>query len=224
VGKARAIAASYVGVVAYASLVFVGAWKLAYWQGMVYVLLGVVGTTISQLLVPSGSDLAASRSREAGQGQDWDKRLLGTYFLVNILTLLIAGMDSGRFGWSGRVPVAAIIAGVVVMVAGQIVFAVAKRENAFFSSTVRIQDERGHEVCQTGVYRFVRHPGYLGMLLSLLASPLVLASYWAFIPALLGAAVLVVRTVVEDRFLEAQLPGYADYQTKTRWRLVPGVI
>lgn len=215
--------ASYVGVAAYASLVFVGAGRLSYWPGVLYVSLAVAGTAISQLLVPAASDLAASRSREAGAGQEWDKRLLGAYFLVNVATLVVAGMDSGRFGWSGRVPAPVIVAGAVLMVAGQIVFALAKRENAFFSSTVRIQDERGHVVCDTGLYRFVRHPGYVGMLVSLLASPLVLASYWSFIPAVLGASVLVVRTAVEDRFLAMELPGYSEYQTSTKWRLVPGV-
>lgn len=221
--RAKAIAASYAGVVLYASLVFVGAWSFVYWQGVVYILLAVVGTAMSQVLVPAESDLAVRRSREVGEGQVWDKRLLGAYFLVNMVTLVVAGMDSGRFGWSGFVPVPVMVGGAVLMVAGQVVFALARRENSFFSSTVRIQDERGHAVCETGLYRIVRHPGYLGMLISLLASPLVLGSYWALIPAALGSAVLVVRTAVEDRFLATELPGYADYRTKTKWRLLPGI-
>jgi protein-S-isoprenylcysteine O-methyltransferase Ste14 len=106
---------------------------------------------------------------------------------------------------------------------GQVLFAVAKRENDYFSSTVRIQAERGHQVCDTGLYRFVRHPGYLGMLMSLLAFPLVMNSYWAFVPAGIAASVLVVRTVLEDRFLVKELPGYADYTNTTRSKLLPGV-
>ena len=136
---------------------------------------------------------------------------------------VVAGLDSGRLGWSGPVPRAVTRAGLALMFAGQVVFALSKRENAFFSSTVRIQPERGHRVCDTGPYRVVRHPGYVGMLLSQLAFPLVMASWWAFAPAAVGAALLVARTALEDRFLQAELPGYAEYAARTRWRLVPGV-
>lgn len=221
--KARAIIASYIGVLAYASLVFLAAGKLAYWQGILYLVLALVGTTVSHMLTPSGSELTTRRAREANAGETWDRRLLGAYFLVTIVMFVVAGLDSGRFGWSGTVPLGVTVVGAVLMASGQVIFALAKRENEFFSSTVRIQSERGHHVCDTGPYRFVRHPGYLGMLMSLLAFPLVMNSYWAFVPALLAATLLVVRTVLEDRFLKAELSGYSEYAARTKWRLVPGV-
>jgi protein-S-isoprenylcysteine O-methyltransferase Ste14 len=222
-GKTGAIIASYVGVFLYAGLVFLGAWKIAYWQGLLYVVLALVGTTLSHLFVPAGSTITADRAREAHAGQDWDRRLLGACFLVNAVTFLTAGLDSGRFRWTGDVPGKVTIAGAVLMLSGQVLFALAKRENAFFSSTVRIQTERGHRVCDTGPYRLVRHPGYLGMLTSLLAFPLVMNSYWAFVPAGIGAVLLVVRTVLEDRFLVENLPGYADHTKRARWKLLPGL-
>ncbi len=222
-GRTKAIIASYVGILVYAGLVFLGAGKFGYWQGILYVALALVGATLSHVLVPRGSEITANRAREANAGQTWDRRLLGAMSLVNIVTFVVAGLDSGRFGWSGSVPIAVTIAGAVLMVAGQTLFAVAKRENEFFSSTVRVQAERGHRVCDTGLYRVVRHPGYLGMLLSLLAFPLVMNAYWSFLPALFAAALLVARTVLEDRFLMRELPGYADYAARTKWRLVPGV-
>lgn len=219
----RAIIASYLGVLLFAGLVFLGAWKAAYWQGFLYLALALAGVTLSHILVPAGSTITVDRAREAQAGRDWDRRLLGAYFLVNIVTFLTAGMDSGRFRWTGDVPVGVTVAGAILMVLGQALFAVAKRENAFFSSTVRIQAERGHQVCDTGLYRFVRHPGYLGMLMSQLAFPLVMNSYWAFVPAGIGAGLLVVRTVLEDRFLVEELPGYADYSNRTRRKLIPGL-
>ena len=222
--KVKAIIASYVGVLVYSSLVFLGAWKLVYWQGILYVVLALAGVTLSHALVPAGSRITADRAREANAGQTWDRRLLGAVFLVNVITFVLAGMDSGRFGWSGPVPLAVTVAGAGAMVAGQALFAVAKRENEFFSSTVRIQTERGHRVCDSGLYRFVRHPGYLGMLMSSLAFPLVMNSYWALVPALFAAALLVARTVLEDRFFMRELQGYSDYAAQTRWRLIPGVI
>jgi protein-S-isoprenylcysteine O-methyltransferase Ste14 len=220
---ARAIVASYAGVLFFAAFVFVGAGRVSYWQGGLYLLLALVGTTVSHLLVPAGSTMTADRAREAPRGQAWDKRLLGAYFLVTIATFLTAGMDSGRFGWSGEVPVAVTVAGAGLMLLGQVLFALAKRENAFFSATVSIQTGRGHRVCETGPYRIVRHPGYLGMLASLLAFPLVVNSYWAFVPAGIGALLLVLRTVLEDRFLIERLPGYVDYTKRTRSKLLPGI-
>ncbi len=223
-GQTKTIIASYVGILVYASLVFVGAWRIVYWQGLLYVALALVGATLSHVLVPAGSTLTVDRARDVGAGQSWDKQLLGVGALVSAATFVIAGLDSGRFGWSGDVPRAVTVAGAVLMLVGQGLFAVAKRENRFFSSTVRIQSERGHEVCDTGVDRRVRHPGYLGLLLSLIAFPMVMGSYWALIPTALGAALLIARTVLEDRFLLKELAGYSDYAAKTRWRLLPGVL
>ena len=222
-GKMKAIIASYVGVLVFAAFVFLGAWKIAYWQGLLYLLLALVGATLSHVLVPAGSTITADRAREAQAGQAWDKRLLGVLFLVNIVAFLTAGLDSGRFHWTGNVPFGVTVVGAVLMLVGQVLFAIAKRENVHFSSTVRIQSERGHQVCDTGLYRFVRHPGYLGMLLSQLAFPLVMNSYWAFVPAGIAAGVLVVRTVLEDRFLSEHLTGYADYTNRTRSKLLPGL-
>ena len=164
---------------------------------------------------------SVDRASRAHESQDWDKRILGALFLVSVVTFVVAGLDSGRFGWSGPVAMWVAIAGVILMLVGQILFALARRENAFFSSTVRLHD--GHRVCDTGPYRFVRHPGYLGLLLSLLAFRLLMESFWAFIPAAVDALLLVVRTLLEDRFLAAGLPGYAAYAARTRWRLIPGV-
>jgi protein-S-isoprenylcysteine O-methyltransferase Ste14 len=133
--------------------------------------------------------------------------MLGAISLVSIVTFVTAGLDSGRFGWSGQVAGLVTVAGVMLMLCGQVLFAMAKRENDFFSSTVRIQSERGHRVCETGPYRFVRHPGYLGMLMALVAFPLVLGSKWAFIPTSVGALLLVVRTLLEERF-PRRTPGW----------------
>jgi len=221
--RRKVIAGSYVGVLLFSSFIFLGAWKLSYWQGLLYVVLALAGTTLNHALQKSGSDLTEERARNAGAGQTWDKRLLGMIFLGTIATFVIAGLDSGRFGWSGPVPLGVTILGSTLMLAGQLLFAIAKRVNNFFSSTVRIQTERGHMVCDAGPYGHIRHPGYLGMLMSILAFPLVINSYWAFIPASVCAILLIVRTNLEDRVLAEQLPGYREYAAKTRWKLIPGV-
>jgi protein-S-isoprenylcysteine O-methyltransferase Ste14 len=95
--------------------------------------------------------------------------------------------------------------------------------NAYFSTVVRIQSERGHTVCRSGPYRFVRHPGYVGYTLQALGMPFLLGSLWALLPALVMAVAMVIRTVLEDRTLQAELPGYREYAQEVRYRLVPGI-
>jgi protein-S-isoprenylcysteine O-methyltransferase Ste14 len=96
-------------------------------------------------------------------------------------------------------------------------------ENPFFEKTVRIQSERDHYVIDTGPYRVVRHPGYVGLVPWVLSIPLLLVSARAFLPAGLAVISLLVRTALEDRTLHKKLPGYAEYAARVRSRLVPGV-
>jgi protein-S-isoprenylcysteine O-methyltransferase Ste14 len=221
VTRTKAIVSAYLGVLFFAAFVFLGAWRIIYWQGLLYIGLALTGVTLNQVLTRNNPDIAVERAKGAGAGVARDKRILAAYFLTSAVAFVTAGLDSGRFRWSGKVPVGVTVAGVVLMLLGQTIFALAKRENEFFSSTVRLQPERGHRVRDTGLYRFVRHPGYLGMLLTLLAFPMVIGSYWAFIPVGFGLVLLVVRTLLEERLLLNALPGYADYAAKTRWRLLP---
>jgi len=95
--------------------------------------------------------------------------------------------------------------------------------NRFFSSVVRIQVDRGHQVVKTGPYRFIRHPAYTGGILAWLATPILLGTLWALLPAALISAGIAIRTALEDRTLRAELSGYQEYSQTTRYRLVPGV-
>lgn len=221
--RVAAVLASYVGVLMFAGLVFLGAGRLDLWTGWLYVGLALVGTTISHLLMPRGSDLTVDRVARAAQGEAWDKRLVGLSFACSFLMFVLAGMDVGRFGWTGPVPWFVPAVGAALMFAGQVVFALAKRENRWFSSTVRLQPERGHAVCDTGPYRLVRHPGYLGLLVSQFAFPLVLGSGVAMLPAFLLCGATFYRAEWEDEFLRKKLPGYAAYAARTPWLLFPGL-
>ena len=96
--------------------------------------------------------------------------------------------------------------------------------NPHFEKTVRIQTDRDHRLIDTGPYRIVRHPGYLGTILSfILSAPLLLGSWWAFVPAAASTASLIVRTALEDRTLRTELAGYEDYARRVRYRLAPGI-
>jgi protein-S-isoprenylcysteine O-methyltransferase Ste14 len=95
--------------------------------------------------------------------------------------------------------------------------------NPFFSSVVRIQTERGHLVVQEGPYRYIRHPAYSGMILSSLFIPFQLGSAWGLLPALAFTGLIITRTFLEDRTLQAELAGYPAYIKKTPFRLLPGI-
>lgn len=169
-------------------------------------------------------ELFKERSRGMGAvKQTWDRVIL----LVNALGMLgifvVAALDVGRYGWEPSPPLPVIVAGFAVYYVGGAVLAWAMRTNTFFSTVVRIQKERGHHTITTGPYRFVRHPGYVGMLLMMLSTPLALGSYWAILSAIVAACAMVARTAKEDALLQSELDGYAEFVEQTRSRLIPGI-
>lgn len=109
------------------------------------------------------------------------------------------------------------LAALLFVIAGHALIVCATGVNAFFSQVVRIQTERGHTVITTGPYPFVQHPAYAGSLLLLLGAPIMLSSWWALIPGLIAALLMIVRTTLEDRTLQAELPGYFEYTRQTRY-------
>jgi protein-S-isoprenylcysteine O-methyltransferase Ste14 len=137
--------------------------------------------------------------------------------------VIVAGLDSGRFLWSPTLHLSLHISAVVLTLSGHSFFLIAKRQNKFFSTVVRIQTERGHTVCDTGLYKIIRHPGYLGMIISTLGFPLLLGSLWSIVPVTLSILILLVRTQLEDETLVKELKGYREYTLKTPYKLIPKV-
>ncbi|MGA3026055.1 MAG: isoprenylcysteine carboxylmethyltransferase family protein [Bryobacteraceae bacterium] len=167
-------------------------------------------------------DLLEERSRLQPGTKSWDKFVCPGMALAGpMLTIVAAGLQR-RFHCE-RWPVWMPAVAVLVTLAGGAVAALAMYVNRFFSTTVRIQSERGHVVVSGGPYRVVRHPGYVGMLLVYAAIPFALGSRWALALAALTVILVVVRTALEDGTLRADLPGYAEYAGKVRYRLLPGV-
>jgi protein-S-isoprenylcysteine O-methyltransferase Ste14 len=166
-------------------------------------------------------DLIAERSRLPSDAEAADLVLAGLAFVfLYPVSLVVCGLDA-RAG----TPAPALAEGTALLVvAAGYAFALwAAHTNPFFSAAVRIQTERGHHVIDRGPYAWVRHPGYAGPIASHLALPLALGSVRALLPAALGAALLILRALHEERRLLRELPGYADYAARVRFRLVPGV-
>jgi protein-S-isoprenylcysteine O-methyltransferase Ste14 len=143
--------------------------------------------------------------------------------LLALAAILFALLDSGRWHVSAPMPAGWRIAGLIALFTGIGMFVHAMSVNRFFSSVVRIQDDRGHHVIDTGPYARVRHPGYVGMLLVGATMPLALGSWWAFLPGSVIVAFAFRRVWMEDGFLLVNLPGYREYAARVRYRLLPGV-
>lgn len=200
----------------------VGRWD--WWMGWalsgIYILWSV-STAI--LILPVNPAMLAERARPHADTKKWDMALLGVMGLLMIVQYAVASLDV-RWGWSPQLPLAIQIIGLVMAIFGYDFLLVwAMVSNAFFVATVRIQTERQHTVTSSGPYHYVRHPGYLGTLLLHLGTPFMLNSLWAIIPASMTILVLIVRTVLEDKTLHAELPGYKEYAERVRHRLLPGV-
>lgn len=205
---------------------WVPAWDVGWWQAWVYsvVLLvaGIGGRLWAELRHPGL--LAERQSLEKVQeAKPWDK-VLAPLMAVSISfpLFIVAGLDH-RWGWSPVFPTWLNILGLVMVSVGYALAVWALVENPFFSSTVRVQWDRGHVVCDTGPYRIVRHPGYAGNMLPLAGIALALGSLWTLIPAVVAFIIAVIRTRLEDRTLQEELPGYRDYARRVRYRLIPGI-
>jgi protein-S-isoprenylcysteine O-methyltransferase Ste14 len=200
----------------------VGRWD--WWNGWamsaIY-LLWTAGTII--FILPVNPQMLAERARPQAGGKKWDVVMVGTMGAFLMVTYVVACLDV-RLGWAQPFPLWAQITGVVAAIVGYDVLMVwSMTVNAFFTAIVRIQTDRQHTVVSTGPYRFVRHPGYVAAILFYLATPFLFGSRWAVIPAILTAAVIVLRTALEDKTLQQELPGYKEYTGRVRYRLLPGI-
>jgi protein-S-isoprenylcysteine O-methyltransferase Ste14 len=205
---------------------FLAAGRWDWWEAWAYALTGIAlligGRT---LMILKNPDTAIERA-EAGKRenvQSWDRILMPfTAIYGPMLSWIVAGLDE-RFGWSPDLPDWIQILALIVISAGSLVGTWAMIVNRFFSSHVRIQEDRGHQVVDQGPYRFVRHPGYAGGLASWIAAPIFFSSYWVGIPCVLAIIAVFIRTALEDQLLLKQLAGYREYAQRVRYRLIPGI-
>src|SRR5260370_21878913 len=167
------------------------------------------------------TDEALARERMRRGGPPPGLRLY-FIFLLCVAHWTIAGLDR-RFHWSDTVPLSLRIAALAVFAAGLALFIWAMHVNRFFSSVVRIQQERGHQTVTAGPSRWVRHPGYACAIPAVVASGIALCSWLATALGALGVPLLIWRTIIEDPTLRAELPGYAENAQPVRWGVRAGM-
>jgi len=208
------------------AVIFLAAGTLRWSMGWVYYGLTVAAVLVSRAIVALvHPDLLAERgqSLRAEDVKSWDRLLsLLVGLLVPLFVLIVTGLDK-RWSWSPLLPSWVAPVALAVFILSYAFTTWAMVTNRFFSGVVRIQKDRGHHVVTSGPYRIVRHPGYAGGVIAIIATPLLLGSLWALIPAAAYTVLIVVRTILEDRTLQEELPGYSDYAQRTRYRLLPGV-
>jgi protein-S-isoprenylcysteine O-methyltransferase Ste14 len=203
-----------------AAILFAASGNLSWIWGWVYIIIYILYIIINGLVL--SKELIAERGKQKKNVKGWDKTLNGINSVFALSSLAVAGLDE-RFSWTGGLNTGLHILGMILFIGGSFLFTWSMVSNTFFSTMVRIQNERGHKVASGGPYKFVRHPGYTGFILTSFGVPLILGSLWALIPAAATAVTFVVRTALEDRTLLAELDGYREFSEKTRYRLIPGI-
>jgi protein-S-isoprenylcysteine O-methyltransferase Ste14 len=202
-------------------LMFTVSGRLDWWQAWTW--LGIVVVEYIIMLLILDPELIAERSGPKPGAKRWD--ILLAMFMSGLGTaiiMLVASLDK-RFYWTQPMPVYIEIAGIVLVIAGCLVVTWSMYFNRFFGPLVRIQKDRGHTVCSSGPYRIIRHPGYLGAILTFIGTPFMLGTLWAFVPAGLIVVDVIIRTALEDRTLQAELDGYKKYAADVKYRLLPGI-
>ncbi len=196
-------------------------------MGWIFSIFMFAYTFLSRLTIfIKNPDLIAERaeSMKKDNVEPWDRKLVPIIgVLLPTLTILVAGLNR-RFRWSPDISLWIQAAAYVPLVLGGLFAQWAAMENAFFSAVVRIQEDRGQTVVTTGPYRYIRHSGYAGGLVFHLAVPFALGSRWALLPVLATVALTILRISLEDKTLRLKLKGYQEYASRTRWRLIPGIL
>jgi protein-S-isoprenylcysteine O-methyltransferase Ste14 len=217
-GKAVLGLAALVVVLGIAIVVPAG--TLSYWQGWLYLGIFVGSAVITTVYLWRNDPQLLQRRISAGptaEPQTSQKVIQVLASLAFVAIFVLSGLDH-RYGWS-RVPLALVILGDVLVLAGFVAVFAVFRENSFSSATIEVAAEQ--HVISTGPYAVVRHPMYAGAFIMLLGTPPALGSWWGLVPAVLLMLVIIWRLLDEERLLATELPGYRAYMTRVRYRLVP---
>lgn len=219
----KRIVHSFISALIVAALLFLSAGRLDWPAAWIF-----CGLFLAYLLAVTiwgaraDPDLMNERGRRPDNVKRWDQVLVALRLPLLFGIPVIAGLDAGRFEWSA-VPLVWQVLGFIGFIPAMVLPVWAFSANRYLAMVVRIQGDRGHQVATTGPYRYVRHPMYVGTIFFGVCTPLFLGSWWALVPGGLLAGLFVVRTALEDRALREELPGYAEYAERVRYRLLPGV-
>jgi protein-S-isoprenylcysteine O-methyltransferase Ste14 len=219
----RAASRTVVGDIFLVLILFVAAKDLTWWPAWAYAAM-LFASSIVPLCGPLRIDKELIRERLSRKpdAKRWDRYFVGLVAVFTIAELIVPGLDH-RYGWTAPREPWTHLLGLILALLGTAGLLWAMRVNRFFSAFVRIQKDREHCVVSGGPYRVVRHPGYAFWCLRTLGIPMLFGSDWTFVVVFPFVAMFVARTVLEDRVLQKELPGYREYAARVKWKLVRGV-
>ena len=203
-------------------LLFLPAGTVRYWQAWGYLCIFLGASLLITIYLVKKDPALLERRLKAGPTAEKEKqqKIIMFFASAGFIALLVVSAFDHRFMWSS-LPVYVAIAGDLSTALGFYIVFLVYKENPFTSATIEVVADQ--EVISTGPYAVVRHPMYAGSLPLLLGTPLGLGSYWGLLPLAATMPFLMWRLLDEERFLSKNLPGYTEYCTKVRWRLIPGV-
>ncbi|MDX9799254.1 MAG: isoprenylcysteine carboxylmethyltransferase family protein [Bacteroidales bacterium] len=200
------------------SLLFISAGTLC-WNWAWFLLATEIIILLINFVVLPG-EVIKERGGEKKNVKKWDKILIGFSIIPSLGVYIISGLDY-RFSWSPYLKPIIHIISLIILLLASMLFTWSMVSNKFFSTMVRIQKELGHTIAAEGPYKYVRHPGYVGYILMILATPFALGSLYALIASALVMTIFFIRTALEDKTLMTELEGYEEYSRKVKYRLIP---
>jgi protein-S-isoprenylcysteine O-methyltransferase Ste14 len=209
-------------VLLWVGMCFAGAGSLTWTRGWIGVAVYLVASGCLTVLISRINPGLLQQREKWLRNDTWpfDRIVLIVYVLLSYIEVFVAGLDAGRFRWMA-LPGWTLAPGIILFVAAMAMVCWTMVTNPFAETTLRLQTDRGHSVVESGPYRIVRHPMYLGFAMQNLAAAFMLGSGWAIIVSAPVVATLIARTAHEDRFLRARLSGYSDFAQRSRFRLIP---
>lgn len=201
------------------ALIFVPAGTLAFWEGWLYLAVLLIPLTFAMVYLLKNDPELLERRMHMREREKTQARIIAASSLYFVMLFVLPGLDH-RFGWS-HTPAPLVLLGALLVLLGYGIVLLVFRENRYASRVVEVT--QGQQVISSGPYAYVRHPMYSGVTLMYVFTPLALGAWWVVLPALLIIPILAARLRNEEEVLLRELPGYAEYREKTRYRLLPGV-
>ena len=218
----RVTASSVFGLVACGLILFGPAGTLRYWQAWVFITVFTAATILPTIYLARTNPAALQRRMRAGPRAETRtaQKIIMTGSILDLFAMMAFSAFDHLMGWS-TVPVWVSLLGDVLVATGLGITMLVVIQNGYAAATVTV--ETGQKVASGGVYRFVRHPMYMGTVIMMVGIPLALGSYWGLLFVIPGVVVLVFRILDEEKLLTQELPGYREYAQHVRYRLVPNV-